>query len=978
MNAADPHKPLRDDVSMLGGMLGDTVREREGDAVFEIVERVRRLAKAARTRENHEVVPLEGRLHSLPLETAEPVARAFAHFLTLANIAEQHHRIRRRRDYLRGGARPQPGSFAEAFARLIDGGVAPEALARAAASMRVELVLTAHPTAITRRTLAMKHSRIADALARQDRADLTIPERDEILEELRREIAAMWGSDDVRPRRPTPMEEVRSGLFVFEQTVWDALPRYLRAFDAALRETTGHGLPLDAAPVTFGSWIGGDRDGNPAVTPAVTRDACREARAIASALYLRELEALGAELSVVDATRELRDRAGGAREPYRAVLRDLADRLRGSELRRPKDRGQTGVSRLRSSGASAGQGPGSDWGQSGVRLGSDWGQTGVRPGSDRGQTGVRPGSDWGQTRVEDESDPGLTPAELREPLELCHRSLVATGQQRLADGRLTDVLRRLAAFGRHLVRLDVRQHAERHAAAIDAIARHAGAGAYLEMDEAHRMAFLRRARAERLPIPADLPADEQVRDVLDTCRILAEIPADSLGAYVVSMTRAPSDVAAVEYLQQAFGSNLRVVPLFEEVATLETAGDTVRAILSAREQPTAPGPLPDAEAALPDREAGLPGSEATLPDSDASREAATAGRGFSRAGALEIMIGYSDSAKDGGRLAANWQLYKAQESVVAACRDAGVEVTLFHGRGGSIGRGGGPTHLAIQSQPPGSIDGRLRVTVQGEMIEAQLGLRDIAVRTLEVYTTSVLDATLAPPRAAPAAWRKTMDRLAGTAHGVYRDLVYDDPRFLQYFRAATPIDELGLVPIGSRPARRSSDGGVESLRAIPWVFAWTQTRLLLPSWLGTGEALDEAIGAGLLPQLREMIGGWPFLNSTLRLIEMALAETEPAIAEAYDRELVAGELQDVGEDLRRRLDLARRGVLQVLGAKTLLEENPVLRRSIDVRNPYVDPINIVQIALLSRLRGDETVEPALWQAFLVTVNGIAAGMRNVG
>ena len=342
------------------------------------------------------------------------------------------------------------------------------------------------------------------------------------------------------------------------------------------------------------------------------------------------------------------------------------------------------------------------------------------------------------------------------------------------------------------------------------------------------------------------------------------------------------------------------------------------------------------------------------------------------------MLGYSDSAKDGGRLAANWQLYKAQEGIVAAARDAGVPLTLFHGRGGSIGRGGGPTHLALQSQPPGSIDGRLRVTVQGEMIQAQFGLRDLAVRTLEVYTTSVLEATLARPAPVPPAWRDAMERLSASAHGAYRQVVYDDPRFIEYFRAATPETEIGLAPIGSRPARRGPGGGVESLRAIPWVFAWTQTRLLLPSWLGTEEALDTALSRGERALVREMVRGWPFVNATLRLIEMALAEADPVIAAAYDRALVPDALKPIGEGLRRRLDLARRTVLDVLDSPALLADNPVLRRSIDVRNPYVDPINLVQIALLSRLRDDRAVTRELWQAFLVTVNGIAAGMRNVG
>ena len=323
-------------------------------------------------------------------------------------------------------------------------------------------------------------------------------------------------------------------------------------------------------------------------------------------------------------------------------------------------------------------------------------------------------------------------------------------------------------------------------------------------------------------------------------------------------------------------------------------------------------------------------------------------------------------------------MYKAQEAVVAAAAEAGAPLTIFHGRGGSIGRGGGPTALAMQSQPPGSVNGRLRVTVQGEMIEAQFGLAEIAQRTLEVYATSVMDATLARPAPVPQEWRDAMERLAGTAHGIYREVVYDDPRFIDYFRAATPEREIGLAPIGSRPARRGGDGGVESLRAIPWVFAWTQTRLLLPSWLGTGEALARAFERGDRELVRRMAREWPFLRATLRLIEMAIAEAEPAIAEAYDRALVPDPLKPLGADLRRRLALARDGVLDALESRELLDDNPVLRRSIDVRNPYVDPINLVQIALLARLRGDATVQREVWDAFLVTVNGIAAGMRNVG
>jgi phosphoenolpyruvate carboxylase len=343
----------------------------------------------------------------------------------------------------------------------------------------------------------------------------------------------------------------------------------------------------------------------------------------------------------------------------------------------------------------------------------------------------------------------------------------------------------------------------------------------------------------------------------------------------------------------------------------------------------------------------------------------------------EVMIGYSDSAKDGGRLAATWELYTAQERVVSVCARHGVQVTLFHGRGGSVGRGGGPTHLAIQSQPPGSVQGTIRVTEQGEMIDSKFSLPAIAERTLELYTTAVLEATLAPPPAAPERWRTLMQRLADDSRGAYRQMVYETPEFVEYFRMATPEVELGQLRIGSRPARRRPGTGVESLRAIPWVFAWTQTRLMLPAWLGVGEALSQAMARGELEELRGMYRDWRFFRSTVDLIAMVLAKASPDIAAHYDAELVPSGLRALGSQLRSSLEATIAAVLQVTEHPHLLADNPVLRRSIDVRNPYLDPINLVQVELLSRLRQGAD-DPALLDAFLVTVNGIAAGMRNTG
>jgi phosphoenolpyruvate carboxylase len=879
----DPHKPLRDDVRLLGELLGDTIRAQAGQSIFAMVERVRALAKSGRAGNDADFRELADELSRMTVDDALPVARAFAHFLHLANIAEQHHRVRRRRAYLRdAAAAPQRGSCADGFARLLAAGITPDQLHASVSALQVELVVTAHPTEVARRRLVQKHNRIAAALTQRDRPDLTPPEQDDLGLAIRREILAAWGTSDVRQERPSPIDEVRSGLIVFEQSLWDALPQYMRSVDRALRTSTGRGLPIEAAPLRFGSWIGGDRDGNPNVTPDVSRRACLLARWVAVELYQREIEALRDELSIEHATDELLARVPGSPEPYRELLRGVRTRLAATR----------------------------EWIEGALERADA-----QAPGS-----GVY-----------------VTGDELAADLRLCHRSLEATGQGLIADGRLTDVLRRVAAFDVTLARLDIRQDAGRHTAALAAITSAVGLGSYAEWDEEARLAFLVRELWSRRPlIPDGLDAAPEVRDVLDTFAMIAAAPAGSLGAYIITMARSASDVLAVELLQKAMrvAVPLRVVPLFETARDLEQAGAVMDRLLA--------GPW---------------------------YRARTAGR-------QEVMIGYSDSAKDVGRVAAGWALFKAQEAVVASCARHGVKVTLFHGRGGSVGRGGGPTHLALQSQPPGSVDGTLRVTEQGEMLQALFGFPDIAVRTMEVYTTGTLEAWLTPVPAGLDAWRACMDRLAADARDGYRAVVYDDPRFIDYFHASTPESEISEMNIGSRPARRSGGTSVAGLRAIPWQFAWTQTRLMLGAWLGVEEALDRAAARGEGELLRTMYREWPHFQSAIDLIEMVLAKADGRIAAEYDRRLVPPHLQPLGEELRERLARAVRGVRAVSGHEDLLEATPVIRRSIDVRNPYVDPLNLVQVELLRRMRAqpDDRVHTAL----MVTVNGIAAGMRNTG
>jgi phosphoenolpyruvate carboxylase len=875
-------KALREDVRLLGELLGETLRRHEGQAIYDTVERVRALSKKARGGSDADFATLTRVLEQMTVDEALPVARAFSHFLNLANIAEQHHRIRRRRAYQRDrSAPPQIGSCDETFGRLVAAGLQPDRLHDAVSRLRIELVFTAHPTEVTRRTLMQKFKRIADLLELKDRADLTPPEHDDLVNALRIEIAAAWETSEVRQKKPSPIDEARSGLAVFEQALWDAVPQFLRSLNAALVKHTGRALAPDRSPLVFGSWIGGDRDGNPLVTARVTETVCLLARWQAASLYLREIDALRLELSMRDGSKELMDRVGDADEPYRALLRGVRDQL-AATLRGIEDHLE-------------GRGPAGPL-------------------------------------------PLVSRDDLAAPLALCRRSLEATGNGLLAKGRLLDLERRVAAFGVTLVRLDLRQDAARHTDALSAITAHLGLGTYAEWSEAERQTFLLTELASRRPlIPPDLQASAEVRETLETFRTAAAIAADSLGAYVISMALAPSDVLAVELLQKEarIAAPLRVVPLFETMEALAGAGETLRRLLDVPWYRDRCG------------------------------------------GRQEVMVGYSDSAKDGGRLAASWALYKAQEDLAAVSRDAGIELTLFHGRGGSVGRGGGPTYLAIQSQPPGSVDGRLRVTEQGEMVQAKFGLPGLAFRTLELYTAATLDATLAPPAPPEPAWRARMDSLADSARRAYRGMVYETPGFIDYFRTATPAPELEDLTIASRPARRRSGGGVETLRAIPWVFAWTQTRLLLPSWLGVGDALAQARATGGGADLEAMYRGWPFFRATLDLIEMVLAKADGRIAAHYEHVLVPPDLHALGGDLRGRLAATATAVLAVAGRGGLLDDNPVLRRSIDVRNPYVDPINLVQVELLRRLRATHDDERPR-NAFLVTVNGVAAGMRNTG
>ncbi|WP_264310018.1 phosphoenolpyruvate carboxylase [Pseudomonas putida] len=868
---------LREDVHVLGELLGETIRQQHGDAFLQKIEDIRHSAKADRRVAGEQ---LSSTLADLADEDLLPVARAFNQFLNLANMAEQYQLIRRR-----DAGQPEPFEarvLPELLARLKQAGHGNDALARQLAKLDIQLVLTAHPTEVARRTLIQKYDAIAAQLAAQDHRDLTPAERQQVRERLRRLIAEAWHTEEIRRTRPTPVDEAKWGFAVIEHSLWQAIPNHLRKVDKALHDATGLRLPLEAAPIRFASWMGGDRDGNPNVTAAVTREVLLLARWMAADLFLRDIDALAAELSMQQASSALRERVGDSAEPYRAVLKQLRERLRATRA---------------------------------------WAQLAL--------TSSQPAS----------ADVLVDNRDLIAPLELCYQSLHECGMGVIAEGPLLDCLRRAVTFGLYLGRLDVRQDAARHRDALTEITDYLGLGRYADWDEEQRIAFLLAELKNRRPLlPGHFQPQAETAEVLATCREIAAAPAASLGSYVISMAGAASDVLAVQLLLKEAGLTrpMRVVPLFETLADLDNAGPVMQRLL------------------------GLPGYRAGL------------------RGPQEVMIGYSDSAKDAGTTAAAWAQYRAQETLVRICREHQVELLLFHGRGGTVGRGGGPAHAAILSQPPGSVAGRFRTTEQGEMIRFKFGLPGIAEQNLNLYLAAVLEATLLPPPPPQPAWREVMDQLASDGVQAYRSVVRDNPDFVEYFRQSTPEQELGRLPLGSRPAKRRA-GGIESLRAIPWIFGWTQTRLMLPAWLGWETALNNALQRGqgeLLAQMREQ---WPFFRTRIDMLEMVLAKADAQIAEAYDERLVQPDLLPLGVHLRDLLSQSCQVVLGLTGQPVLLAHSPETLEFISLRNTYLDPLHRLQAELLARSRSREAaLDSPLEQALLVTVAGIAAGLRNTG
>jgi phosphoenolpyruvate carboxylase len=910
-------EPMREDIRLLGAILGDTVREQNGDAVFELVERARLESFRVR-RSEIDRGELAGMLSGIDVAQAIPVIRAFSHFALLANVAEDIHRERRRAIHVAAGEPPQQSSLAATYRKLDAAELDAATVAEALVDALVSPVITAHPTETRRRSVFVTQIRITELMRLRSDGHTETEDGRDIELELRRQVLMLWQTALIRLSRLQISDEVEVGLRYYPAAFFDVIPKVNAQVRQALRMRWPDADLLAEPIVRPGSWIGGDRDGNPNVTAEVVELATGSAAYTALAHYFSELTTLEQELSMssrlVGVTGELAALAEGcdepkrADEPYRRALRVIRARLTATAAeildRQPPQQLDLGLPRY------------------------------------------------------------VTPAELRADLNTVDVSLRAHGGALLADDRLALLREAVHTFGFHLTGLDMRQNSDVHEEVVRDLLAWAGVHPdYLSLPEDERVTLLVGELSTRRPLVGDrADVSDLVRAELGVlaaaARAVKTYGSRAVPNYVISMCQSVSDVLETALLLKEVGlldasgaepyCPVGIVPLFETIDDLRNGASTLEAALE------------------------LPLYRAIV---------------HARGDNQEVMLGYSDSNKDGGYLAANWALYRAELDLVESARKTGIRLRLFHGRGGTVGRGGGPSYEAILAQPPGAVNGSLRLTEQGEVIAAKYAEPRIARRNLETLVAATLEATLLDVEglgdaAAPA--YEVLDDLAARARRAYAELVHETPGFVDYFLASTPVSEIGAMNIGSRPTSRKPTSSIADLRAIPWVLAWSQSRVMLPGWYGTGSAVEQWIGAGPEPEavrlqtLHDLYQRWPFFRTVLSNMAQVLAKSDLGLAARY-AELVPDEslrrrvFDKIAAEHERTIGMHKR----ITGQDDLLADNPSLTRSVFNRFPYLEPLNHLQVELLRRYRSGDDDE-LVQRGILLTMNGLASALRNSG
>jgi phosphoenolpyruvate carboxylase len=915
MHESTPDQAMRADIRRLGHQLGQAIARQEGDEMLDLVERVRVLARRIRTGDHAGMVSerdLAAVLRDVDPVDAIRLVRAFTLYFHLANATEQVHRIEELNQRT-----ADAGRITDTVDRLFGAGHDAGAIADAVARTELRPVFTAHPTEASRRSILDKLTEVATRLERRQHPAATATEQRRIDRRIDELIDAMWQTDELRRERPTPSDEARSVLYVLEQVARQGLPELLDDLALAL-ERVGGSLPPDAAPIRFGSWVGGDRDGNPNVTAETTAEVLALHRERALGLLREELDHLRGELSTSDRIRPASDELCAAVEADRIPYADVHDRIAR-------------------------------------RVEGEWYRLRLAVIAERLRCTAQSSEPRSSSRAY------RRPAELDADLAVLDRSLREHGGALLADGPLARTRRLLATVGFHLATLDLREHAARLHESLGGLFR--GCGIEYPTDASARPArealltVELESRRPLAPPGTPLPVNDPLHAFRALRAVLDEWGDDVVESYIVSMTKGVDDILAAVLLAREVGlvdlsagvARLGFVPLFETIDDLRSIEDVLERLLA------------------------VPGYR----------------RIVELRGVQEVMVGYSDSNKDGGITTSQWEIHKALRRIRDLAERHDLPIRVFHGRGGTVGRGGGPTNTSILAQPAGLIQGEVKITEQGEVIADKYGRPDLAQRNLDLAMSAVVEATVARrgPRhddATRARWVDVMDLTSDAAYAAYRRFV-DDPDLPEYFRTSTPVDELGQMNIGSRPARRTTqgDGGLTlaGLRAIPWVFGWTQSRQIIPGWFGVGTGLKAAVAAGHGDTLAEMLREWTFFRTFLSNVEMTLAKTDLGIAARYVEALVPPGLEHLFDVVRDEHTRTLAAVTALTGCE-LLGDLPTIARTLRVRDRYLDPIHVLQVALLERTRAldRETSEEGrrLRRALLLSVNGVAAGMRNTG
>ena len=884
-----PTKLLRENVRYLGNILGKVIKVQEGQKFFDLVEKVRKLSKANKTSKNinqtnKSVIKAIKKLNS---KNTFKLTRAFTHFMNLFNLAELIDASRSLDEYENNKKKTSNDNLfiEEIFEDLFDNkNISQNKIYETAKNLNIGIVLTAHPTEVKRRTLIQKYHNIIEILEQRDLLN-NFPSKLKILDKkLFDELTIIWNTDDLKRIKPSPFDEARWGLAIIEDSLWDTIPKVYRRLNSIFLQNMNKNLPKNFNPIEFGSWMGGDRDGNPNVTADVTRKVILLSRWEAAKLYEKALTKIIRSYSMKKCSKKILQKVGKSYEPYRVFLRPLRDKMRVTH-----------------------------------RLIEQY-LVSKKPLNPKKLLNSK--------------------EEILKPLRVVRESLEQNQNENLASGELLDLMRRAKCFGINLARLDIRQESSRHTKLISELIKKKYNKDYTKMNEKEKIKLLKtKILSQKNHINKFKFKNKENKEVWSTFKILANEPSECLGAYVISMTNSASDILSVSFLQKEANikNKLRVVPLFETLEDLINSKKIMYSLFSQRWYRKLIG--------------------------------------YNQ----EVMIGYSDSSKDAGKICANWHQYKAQEEIIKLGKKFDINIKFFHGRGGSPGRGGGPIQSTLRSQPPNSVNGKIRITDQGEVIQQKYGYEPLAKYNLCSYIGAVTEATLNPPPNPKPDWRSLIEKMSDISKSSYRKYINQNSDFIRYFKTVTPHKALGKLSIGSRPSKRKNVDNIKSLRAIPWVFAWTQIRLMLPAWLGVAEALRYSYIKKFRQTLYDMERNWPFFNSMLDMLDMVISKADPEISKIYEDYLADKSLKRVGKKLRFQFAVIK-NLNKKITPKEIINLRKQFRTSVIVRNIYSEVLNIIQPIVIMKLKREKKVQNQkfLNDALLTSIAGISAAMKNTG